>query len=107
MKIVQHPRMRSVAIGDEVYYRPGGLHARVTDVFPAAVCVRLAVLSLGRRLELREQALLWRADDIENLSVCRVCGGREGVAETGAVRLCTTCERHAAYEGEQTPDGQR
>ena len=79
MKISQHPRMRDIAIGDEVYSSKHRLFARVEEVFPAAVCVKVGVLSLSRYLELFVSPQLWRADDIENLSVCRSCGGRTGL----------------------------
>ena len=67
MKISQHPRMRDIAIGDEVYSSKHQLFARVEEVFPAAVCVKVGVLSLNRYLELFVSPQLWRADDIENL----------------------------------------
>ena len=67
MKISQHPRMRDIAIGDEVYSSKHQLFARVEEVFPAAVCVKVGVLSLSHYLELFVSPQLWRADDIENL----------------------------------------
>jgi hypothetical protein len=95
MKISQHPRMRDINIGDEVYSYPQQLFARVEEVFPAAVCVKVAILSLDRHLELFISPQLWRADDIENLSVCRYCGGRDGLhTETGTgipFRICERC----------------
>lgn len=97
MKIQQHPRMQGIAIGDEVYCHPHRLYARVEDVFPAAVCVKVARLSFRAHdpVELRLVPQLWRADDIENLSICRVCGGRDDLHdETGTgipYRLCESC----------------
>jgi hypothetical protein len=95
MKIQQHPRMRGIAIGDEVYSYKQQIFARVEEVFPAAVCVKPGMLALERRLELLVSPQLWRADDIENLSVCRYCGGREDLvreADTGIpVRVCERC----------------
>lgn len=77
LKITQHPRMHDIAVGDEVYCYPLQLFARVVETFPAAVCVRLGILSIHRRMDLIFSPQLWRADDIENLSVCRYCGSRE------------------------------
>jgi hypothetical protein len=96
MKIRQHPRMEHIAIGDQVYSYEHHLFARVEEVFPAAVCVRVTVMSLaGRGVELNATPQLWRADDIENLSVCRYCGSREELrleAETGApFHVCERC----------------
>jgi hypothetical protein len=95
MKIHQHPRMRGIAIGDEVYSYKQQLFARVEEVFPAAVCVKVAILAIDHHLELFLSPQLWRADDIENLSVCRYCGGREGLvqqADTGIpLRVCERC----------------
>jgi hypothetical protein len=87
--------MRDVAVGDEVYSYPQNLFARVADVFPAAVCVKIGILSLDDRLEITLAPQLWRADDIENLSVCRYCGSRENIrtaAGTGIpFRVCASC----------------
>jgi hypothetical protein len=95
MKISQHPRMRDIAIGDEVYSCKQQLFARVEEVFPAAVCVKVGILSVNHRLELFVSPQLWRADDIENLSVCRYCGGRDGLhreTQTGIpLRVCERC----------------
>jgi hypothetical protein len=95
MKIHQHPRMRGIAIGDEVFSHKQQLFARVEEVFPAAVCVKVGIISLDRHLELSVSPQLWRADDIENLSVCRYCGGREGLTrelDTGIpLRACERC----------------
>ena len=111
MKIQQHPRMRDIAVGDEVYCRPHQLYARVEDVFPAAVCVKVARLSFRAhdQIELRLVPQLWRADDIENLSTCRLCGGRDALHdETGTgipYRVCESCrvaetnQRHLHAEG--------
>ena len=81
MKIHQHPRMRDIEIGDEVYSSKQQLFARVEEVFPAAVCVKVGILAVNRCMEIFVSPQLWRADDIENLSVCRYCGGREGLSE--------------------------
>lgn len=95
MKIRQHPRMHQVAVGDQVYSYKWHLFARVEEVFPAAVCVKVAALSLDRRIQLNAVPQLWRADDIENLSVCRYCGSREDLrleAETGVpFHVCARC----------------
>ena len=108
MKIRQHPRMHQICIGDEVYSYPRHLFARVEEVFPAAVCVKVAALSLEPSVELHATPLLWRADDIENLSVCRYCGSRDDLqleAETGIpFRVCGRCcvvppEEHAHEVG--------
>ncbi len=94
MKIIQHPRMRDIAIGDEVYSYKHQLFARVEEVFPAAVCVKVCILALNNRMELFISPQLWRADDIANLSVCRYCGGRSGlVAETETGIPLHVCER--------------
>jgi hypothetical protein len=95
MKIQQHPRMRDISIGDEVYSYRQQLFARVEEVFPAAVCVKLGILSANGHLELLFSPQLWRADDIENLSVCRYCGVRSDLQpETGTgipFRVCSNC----------------
>jgi hypothetical protein len=95
MKIRQHPRMRDIVVGDEVYSYPQNLFARVADVFPAAVCVKIGILSLDDRLEITLSPQLWRAEDIENLSVCRYCGSRENIrTEIGTgipFRVCESC----------------
>ena len=95
MKIHQHPRMRDISIGDEVYSYPQQVFARVEEVFPAAVCVKVGIMSVDRPLELFITPQLWRADDIENLSVCRYCGGRQNLraeTETGIpLRVCERC----------------
>jgi hypothetical protein len=95
MKISQHPRMRDIAIGDEVFSYKQQLYARVEEVFPAAVCVKVGILAVNRHLELFLSPQLWRADDIENLSVCRYCGGRDGLTsecDTGIPwRVCERC----------------
>ncbi len=97
MKIRQHPRMRDINKGDEVYSYPYHLFARVDEVFPAAVCVKVGFLSTNRQLEMGLLPQLWRADDIENLSVCRYCGSREDLEiEHGTgipFRTCSRC-RH-------------
>mgnify|MGYP001208007240 CR=1 FL=1 len=103
MKIRQHPRMAGILIGDEVYSHPHKLFARVADVFPAAVCVKIGILSTEEPMEITLAPQLWRADDIENLSVCRYCGSREDistVADTGIpFRVCAACTA-ATPEGE-------
>ncbi len=95
MKIRQHPRMVDIIVGDEVYSYPNNLFARVADVFPAAVCVKIGILSLDNPLEITLAPQLWRADDIENLSVCRYCGSRDQVHTVSGTgipfRLCTHC----------------
>ncbi len=95
MKIRQHPRLHDVLVGDEVYSYPQNLFARVADVFPAAVCVKIGILSVDEPMEMTLAPQLWRADDIENLSVCRYCGSRENirtVSETGVpFRACEHC----------------
>ncbi|WP_298816944.1 hypothetical protein [Chloroflexus sp.] len=95
MKIQSHPRLRGMMIGDEVYSYHYHLAARVADIFPAAVCVRIGVLSTETPLELSQLPQLWRADEIENLSVCRYCGTRDDVQvvhENGIpFRVCNQC----------------
>lgn len=95
MKITQHPRMRNIKIGDEVYSYPLQLFARVVEVFPAAVCVYVGILSINGVIDVVDSPQLWRADDIENLSICRYCGGREELEmEHGTgipFRVCTHC----------------
>jgi hypothetical protein len=86
--------MHDIAPGDEVLCYRTNLYARVEEVFPAAVCVKLLILDHRRkRFVLTPQ--LWRAEDIENLSVCRYCGSRDGLAmENGTaipLRICFTC----------------
>jgi hypothetical protein len=101
--------MEQIAIGDQVYSYEHHLFARVEEVFPAAVCVRVTLMAVAHRhLELYATPQLWRADDIENLSVCRYCGSREELcleAETGApFHVCERCrsarpEEHARETG--------
>lgn len=95
LKIVQHPRMRDIVIGDEVYCQPLQLFARVVETFPSAVCVRIGMLTIQRSMELLFSPQLWRAEDIENLSVCRYCGSRDGLHnEVGTgipFRVCDHC----------------
>jgi hypothetical protein len=95
MKIRQHPRMRDILVGDEVYSYPNKIFARVADVFPAAVCVKIGILSIEEPMEITLAPQLWKADDIENLSVCRYCGCREDirtVTGTGIpFRVCRAC----------------
>lgn len=96
MKILQHPGMKDIVVGDEVVCHSTNLYARVEEVFPAAVCVRIALVRrLGGRPAFATMPQLWRADDIENLSVCRYCGSREELRNersTGVpYRVCATC----------------
>ncbi|MFV9507016.1 MAG: hypothetical protein AB4911_20900 [Oscillochloridaceae bacterium umkhey_bin13] len=87
--------MTGILIGDEVYSHPHKIFARVADVFPAAVCVKVGILSIEDPMEITLAPQLWRADDIENLSVCRYCGSREDIYPmegTGIpFRVCTVC----------------
>jgi hypothetical protein len=95
MKIRQHPRMRDILVGDEVYSYQQNLFARVADVFPAAVCVKIGILSTEDPMEITFSPQLWRADDIENLSVCRYCGSRDAIRSLGDTgipfRICARC----------------
>ncbi len=107
MKIRQHPRMKDIHVGDEVLCYRTQLYARVEEVFPAAVCVKLVAFNgPGMRLQVWPQ--LWRADDIENLSVCRYCGGREELAienlSSIPYQLCVTCRNvaHIPITGQET-----
>ena len=77
MKIQQHPRVSGLHIGDEVYSTSRHLIACVSDVFPAAVCVRVLQLQTAREWSIHVLPELWSADEIENLSVCRSCGCRD------------------------------
>lgn len=107
MKIRPHPRLHNIRIGDEVYCLPQRLAASVHEVFPAAVCVRVGVLAFGEHLEMLASPQLWRADDIENLSVCHYCGSREEVCiEQEAlipVRICPQCAALAPEERPLSP----
>lgn len=100
MKIRQHPRMRDILIGDEVYSYQQQLYACVTEIFPAAVCVKVGILAIGQDIQMIISPQLWRADDIENLSVCRYCGSRDDVQtehSTGIpFRVCTNCRTTGA-----------
>lgn len=96
MKIQQHPRMKDIVVGDEVVCHRTNLYARVEEVFPAAVCVKVAVWRTVRgRLIFGQSPQLWRADDIENLSVCHYCGSRDELTMepcTGVpFRICGMC----------------
>jgi hypothetical protein len=106
MKIRQHPRMRDILVGDEVYSYPNKIFARVADVFPAAVCVKIGILSIEEPMEITLAPQLWKADEIENLSVCRYCGCREDirtVTGTGIpFRVCRACSP-LAEDQETTP----
>jgi len=94
MKIQVHPRIKDIQVGDEILCYRSHLFARVEEVFPAAVCVRLVVFS-AQRMRLQIAPQLWRAEDIENLSVCRYCGGRQGLLMENAsgvpFRVCEIC----------------
>jgi hypothetical protein len=110
MKIQQHPRMKDIQIGDEVLCYRSQIYARVEEVFPAAVCVKIAVLrSVRDRVVLTSTPQLWRAEDIENLSVCHYCGSRADLRperETGVPqRVCGTCRSvlSSAADEIQTP----
>lgn len=107
MKIEQHPRMKDIAIGDEVLCYRTSMYARVEEVFPAAVCVKVGVMLQSRgKLVYALSPQLWRADDIENLSVCHYCGSRHDLHNerpTGIPqRVCTTCRSvlSPSYEDE-------
>lgn len=96
MKIQQHPRMKDILPGDEVVCYRTNLYARVEEVFPAAVCVKVGMLRTVRgRAVFASAPQLWRADEIENLSVCRYCGCRDELCaerDTGVpFRVCATC----------------
>lgn len=96
MKIQRHPHIEDIAVGDEVLNYRTNMYARVEDIFPAAVCVRLAlVCRIGKRWETREVGQLWHADEIENLSRCCYCGARDDLItlhHTHAPRrVCGTC----------------
>ena len=95
MKIHQHPRMFAINIGDEVFSYQYRVFARVEEVFPAAVCVKVACLSTGYPIDVDIVPQLWPADDIENLSICRYCGRRDHLKlenETGVpFRVCPEC----------------
>jgi hypothetical protein len=116
MKIVTHPRIQNITVGDEVYSHTNQLHAHVTAIFPAAVCVRVGTLALNSYLELVMTPQLWGAEDIENLSICRHCGNRDElhvVHDTGIpFRICTNCRawantphdhRSASLEDSESP----
>jgi hypothetical protein len=94
MKIRQHPRMKDIVLGDEVLCYRTNLYALVEEVFPAAVCVKLLTFD-RRRKRFVMSPQLWRAEEIENLSICRYCGSRDGLTmENGTSfpqRICFTC----------------
>ncbi|MEM8529362.1 MAG: hypothetical protein AAGF95_00880 [Chloroflexota bacterium] len=102
MKIRQHPQMKNVQIGDEIYLRSKYIFAHVIEAFPAAACVKVGMLSLNDRghISLLITPELWRADDIENLSACRCCGAREHLlrehTEGMPFCLCEHCLKTAA-----------
>lgn len=109
MKITTHPRMENILVGDEVYSNQTHLYARVEETFPAAVCVRVGLLeptdAYNRRLNLTLMPQLWRADDIENLSVCRCCGTRHDLhneQDTGVPsRICESCRNGVSALSDQ------
>lgn len=88
--------MKDIMVGDEVVCHRTSLYARVEEVFPAAVCVRIdLVRRLRGRPDFTTTPQLWRADDIENLSVCRYCGSRDDLQSVRSpgipYRTCATC----------------
>jgi hypothetical protein len=96
MKIQRHPRIQDIAVGDEVLSYHTNIVARVHDVFPAAVCVRIAVVCrVASRWETREVGQVWRADEIENVSRCCYCGARDDLHTLQHTapprRICGTC----------------
>ncbi|MBC8160582.1 MAG: hypothetical protein H7Z42_05110 [Roseiflexaceae bacterium] len=95
LKIINHPRMRDVVVGDQVYCHPRHIFAHVVETFPSAVCVRVGTLTIKRTMELVLAPQLWPADEIENLSVCRFCGSRDGLHDEAATgvpsRICADC----------------
>lgn len=107
MKIHQHPRIRDILVGDEVYSYLHNIYARVADIFPAAVCVKIGILSLDEPREITLAPQLWKAEDIENLSVCRYCGSRDDIrTELGTgipFRVCSLCS--PPDEPDTPPDG--
>jgi hypothetical protein len=101
VKIRKHPRLRDIQIGDEVYSYRYQLFARVEEIFPSAVCVKVGILSPSSPLELVISPQLWRAADIENLSICRYCGSRDDLQierpGTGIpCRICIHCRTSPA-----------
>ena len=89
--------MKDIVVGDEVMCYRTNLYARVEEVFPAAVCVKIGMLCrLRGRYTFAQVPQLWRADDVENLSVCHYCGSREDLAiESGSgapLRVCGLCQ---------------
>ena len=106
MKIRQHPRMQGIQVGDEVYSHLHRIVARVAELFPAAVCVKIATLSVEEPMALTLTPQLWPADDIENLSVCRYCGRREQIrtlSDAGIpFQVCHLC---APLTGEESATG--
>lgn len=102
MKIQRHPRMLDIAIGDEVLNYRTNMYARVEDIFPAAVCVKLVVMRRrGKRWETHEVGQVWRADEIENLSRCCYCGTRDDLITLQHThtprRVCAACHSVAAW----------
>ncbi len=96
MKIQRHPHIEDIAIGDEVLNYRTNMYARVEDIFPAAVCVKLAVVcQVHGRWETRDVGQVWRADEIENLSRCCYCGARDDLLTLqhthAPQRVCGSC----------------
>lgn len=88
--------MKDIMVGDEVVCHRTNLYARVEEVFPAAVCVKVALMRQVRgQLRVQVCPQLWRADEIENLSVCHYCGARDDLVverDTGVpFRVCGMC----------------
>lgn len=106
MRIRPHPRLQNVAVGDEVYSTSSRLLARVAEIFPAAVCVKIGTLTLHRYPELILSPQLWRAEEIENLSVCRHCGSRHNLIlepDTEVpFRVCANCDKRRGASDKRT-----
>ncbi len=111
MKIRTHPRLHNMTIGDEVYSPLRHLYARVEALFPAAVCVRVGVLAQKpENLELVTSPELWSAEEVINLSVCRICGGRSDLHTRLWQRIpfhvCDECASIQATGATGTPGGE-
>jgi hypothetical protein len=104
IKIRQHPRMKNICVGDEVMCTSRHLYAQVEEIFPAAVCVKVATLQRVPVPRIVVTPQLWRADDIENLSVCRLCASRDNLLTpcgTGIpFRVCLDCYQAHCGPGE-------
>ncbi len=107
MKIIIHPRIQNITIGDEVFSHSSQLFAHVIEVFPAAVCVRIGMLAVNGTVELLVAPQLWPAEDIENLSICRFCGSRHNLRvehDTGIpFRICADCSLQTQIHEPQAP----